>query len=87
MNLDKDTLKAQLDRLVQDSIGIKAAVSKFQDDISETRRKIEELTQSFERHQGALNYNGILIESVRKQIGELDKVEPAAPPAVKPGSL
>jgi chromosome segregation ATPase len=82
----KDTLRSFLDKLTQDSLGIKSSVARFDQDLTEAREKAAEIEKNIDRHQGALNYNSILMESVRKQLEEMEKAEIAAP-AAKPPAL
>lgn len=69
---DKDTLINQLNRLTQDALNIQGGIKKFQEEIQEAQSKIQTLAQGIDRHQGALNYNAILADSIRKQLEEIE---------------
>jgi chromosome segregation ATPase len=71
--MDKSTIQAQLDKLTNDAAGIQASINNFQKEVEDYQQKINALTQSIVRHQGALNYNSILLEFARKQMEEAEK--------------
>lgn len=69
---DKETLLAQLNRLAQDAAGLQISITKFNQEISDAESKIKNLSQNMDRHQGALNYNAMLAESIKKQLEEIE---------------
>lgn len=69
---DKETLLAQLNRLTQDAAGLQISITKFNQEINEAESKIKSLSQNIDRHQGALNYNSMLTESIKKQLEEIE---------------
>lgn len=69
---DKETLLIQLNRLTQDSVDLQAAIKNFQKEIEEAKSKIQVLNRDVDRHHGALNYNAMLSDSIRKQLEEIE---------------
>lgn len=61
----KSVLENQISRLTADANSIREG-------IKEVERKVSEMAASIQASHGALNYNGIVIESLHKQIAELD---------------
>lgn len=64
MNLDKDTLQAQLNSLSADTQG-------FSENIRQRQEAIQKIIVEIEQYRGALAYNAQLVETVKKQLIDL----------------
>lgn len=64
MKLDKDTLQSQLDRLAADEQAIRSG-------LAQRNESIQKLQVEIDQNRGALSYNLLLAENLRKQLKEL----------------
>jgi predicted nuclease with TOPRIM domain len=74
MNLDKNTLQSNLDRLSQDFASLQAAVNDRQKELEQIEKRKSQLIEEIMRNQGAMAYNRVFAESLAK---EMDKAVPA----------
>lgn len=68
LKLDKTTLEAQLARAIQDKASIEQLGVQKQNDISKLNADLEQL-------KGALQYNSLVIENIKKDIAALPPSE------------
>jgi FKBP-type peptidyl-prolyl cis-trans isomerase (trigger factor) len=66
--ITKAALESHLARLIQDANDIRVGKENVENQIRELNRQVD-------RNAGALGYNDMLIQSIKKQIEELQKPE------------
>lgn len=68
LKLDSTTLEAQLARAIQDRSSLEQMLNQKQEEMNKT---IKSLGDAIEQYKGALQYNALIIDKLKKDIEEI----------------
>lgn len=70
--MDKIALQARLAELTNDWTGLQAIIAQRRQEIQQLHEQLAQKSADIERQNGAVAYNQILAERVKKQLAEAD---------------